>query len=642
MGKIIYFDYCALILLVTLCVSTVSRKMTKGKQNRFFLFLMIIALLSTIFDIWTLVLGKWGAGNVVPKYIAHSLYLFFHSLMTPAYIIYLVAQTDTWHILKKSKILRGLLTVPLLVVTVFLILNTKWHIVFYLDADDAYTRGNGFILLYVTAFIYIIFGIGYLIHYRRLFSTVRFFSLVVMFPLLVGALIIQFALPGYVVEMFANAVALLLITMLVQRPEDIIDVETGLLKQLAYSNDMKRGYDNEKPVQIIMVNIINFPLVREMLGYEAVNQLLCRIADCFVDLDKKKGLEANIYYLGNGKFRFVVEEKHFHLVEDMANAVNEVMKSDVQFRQMAVNLMSCVCIVRCPEDIDSVNSLFAFGDDLNTKRYTGKVIYAADVFRKEHYDLMRDIDLIIEQALAENLFMVYYQPIFSVREKRFNSAEALLRLKNDKYGFISPEVFIPAAEKSGAIHKIGEYVLEEVCRFIASEEYAALKLDYIEINLSVAQCMQSGLAQQIIGIIEKYQISTEQINLEITETAASYSQNMMMENMRILDSAGISFSLDDFGTGYSNMRRIASLPLHLVKLDKSFTNLEGNPKLQIILQNVVNMIKAMNMEIVVEGVETADMVELFSDMECEYIQGYYFSKPIPQSEFVEFIRNAQE
>ena len=253
---------------------------------------------------------------------------------------------------------------------------------------------------------------------------------------------------------------------------------------------------------------------------------------------------------------------------------------------------------------------------------------------------MKDIDRIIETALTNHKFSVYYQPIYSVKEERFRSAEALLRLHDEKYGFISPDVFIAAAEKSGAIYKIGEFVLEEVCKFIASDKFAKLGLDYIEINISVVQCMQNNMASTVLDIIRKDNVKPEQINLEITETAASFSQKAMMENLIALNEAGVHFSLDDFGTGYSNMKRIASLPLYLVKLDKSFTDMEGNPRVLIVLENTIQMIKAMNMEIVVEGVETENLVKQFSDLECEYIQGYYYSKPVPQDEFVKFIEES--
>ena len=131
-------------------------------------------------------------------------------------------------------------------------------------------------------------------------------------------------------------------------------------------------------------------------------------------------------------------------------------------------------------------------------------------------------------------------------------------------------------------------------------------------------------------------MTSNQINLEITETAASYDQSVMTENLTQLSNAGLTFSLDDYGTGYSNMYRIAALPLKIVKLDKTFVN-NQNSKMWTILQNTVNMIKDLNMEIVVEGIETKEMVQKFSDLKCDFIQGYFFSKPVPQHEFVEFI-----
>ncbi len=179
-------------------------------------------------------------------------------------------------------------------------------------------------------------------------------------------------------------------------------------------------------------------------------------------------------------------------------------------------------------------------------------------------------------------------------------------------------------------------MLTEVFQFIASSEYKKLGLEYIEINLSVSQCMHHGLADSILESMSRYGVSSNQVNLEITESAASYDQSVMSENLEQLSAAGITFSLDDYGTGYSNMYRIAALPLKIVKLDKTFVN-NQNSKMWTILQNTVRMIKDLNMEIVVEGIETEEMVKKFSDLKCDFIQGYFFSKPIPQREFVEFI-----
>jgi EAL domain-containing protein (putative c-di-GMP-specific phosphodiesterase class I) len=180
-------------------------------------------------------------------------------------------------------------------------------------------------------------------------------------------------------------------------------------------------------------------------------------------------------------------------------------------------------------------------------------------------------------------------------------------------------------------------VLEEVCKFVSSEEFKELGIDYIEVNLSVVQCMQKDLAKNVIATLKKYNVSPDKINLEITETAAAYSEQIMDANIQQLTQAGIKLSLDDFGTGYSNMERIASLPLHIVKLDKTFSNLEDSKNLMIVLKNTIRMIKDMDMKIVVEGVETQELVKRFSDFKCDYIQGYYFSRPIPKDEFVSFV-----
>ena len=132
-------------------------------------------------------------------------------------------------------------------------------------------------------------------------------------------------------------------------------------------------------------------------------------------------------------------------------------------------------------------------------------------------------------------------------------------------------------------------------------------------------------------------VTPDKINLEITETAAGELQNSILNNIKTLHNAGISLSLDDFGTGYSNMTRIASLPFHIIKLDKTFTEIKENPNLVIVLENVIKMIKALNMKIVIEGVENRELADKFAELDCEYIQGYYYSRPLPLSEFKEFI-----
>ena len=640
MEKIVYYDYSAFVVLVILLLSIVLRKMTRGRRNRCFLLLVLVVMAAVIADVAAINYGKLGAGNVAGKYVAHTLYLFFHCLLPVVYFAYLITLTDTWHRVLKYPALWISYCIPMLAVTLLLIANPATGHIFYLDGQESYTRGKLFYILYVVSAIYVIIGLAYMLFYRRLFKRGKYLTLISVYPLMAVSVVIQFFLPHYIIELFANSIGVLLIFMMIQRPEDKIDTATGLSKLSAYVHDMRRMVEVEKPVKVIMVNVTNYKSLRDMLGYDATNELLLHVADDLRALNWNQHFGAELYYLGVGKFRLVAEKQHFEQVEAVANQINDMLKPDYKLNGMELNMVACVCITRYPEDINNVDALLAFGNDLDAKYFTGSVLYASEIYRPEHYNLMRDLEGIMERAFANRAFSVYYQPIYSVQEQRFNSAEALLRLYDEKYGFISPEIFIPVAERNGAIHKIGAFVLEEVCRFIASDTFRSLGIDYIEVNLSVAQCMRTNLAQEILEILERYHVSPSQINLEITETATSYSQNAMMENLDVLSRAGVTFSLDDFGSGYSNMRRIASLPIHIVKLDKSFISEQGNPNILIVLENTIRMIKDMNMKIVVEGVETKGLAKQFSDLQCEYIQGYYYSRPIPKDEFVQFIENA--
>lgn len=336
----------------------------------------------------------------------------------------------------------------------------------------------------------------------------------------------------------------------------------------------------------------------------------------------------------------VFSEKDRERAVKAADMLVKSLSEKSDFNNLDVSLNPFVILARCPEEIPDFKTLMTFGMDFHEKlKYERRVMKVAEAIHEDMFEIQNNIDKIIENALNFRRFQVYYQPIYSTEKGKFVSAEALLRLFDPNYGFISPELLVTAAEKSGAIHRIGDYVLEEVCRFIASEEYKSLGLEYIEVNLSVTQCMRGTLAEDVLEIMGKYHVPTESINLEITETAASHAQEVMSANLSKLTEAGIAFSLDDYGTGYSNIKRVIQLPLKIIKLDKAFVDEQDNPKMRVVLKNTVAMLKDMNMEIVVEGIETQEMLDFFTELNCDFIQGYFFSKPIPKPEFIRFIKS---
>ena len=642
MLKNIYFDYSAFVILAVLLGSVIYKNLVRGKTNRVYLLLVATSLLTTVFDIWAVTLDNQGSGFVCFKYLSHSLYLLLHAMAEPLYIGYFLVMTDTMELLLRKKIKVILLLLPEASIVVALAINIFYHKMFYLDEADAYTRGPWFLLLYIVTVFYMIYECYLIVRYRKLLEADRLSSFVVGIMVMMIAVVIQYFCPTLLLEMFASAIGLLFIFMMVQRTEENVDTGTGYNKFKTYVDDMKRAFINQTQSTIIMVNVTNFESVRDMLGYDEIQSFKKDVAQKMAQKVLEEKVNAEFYYLGNGNFRIQIPEKYGNKVEIIAERLNTFLKDDVSWNDMKINMVACVCIVHCPADIGDIESLNVFGYDLGAKYYTGNVLYASKIYKKQYYDIMRDIDTIIESALLNQKFEMYYQPIYSVKEKRFRSAEALIRLKDEKYGFISPEIFIPAAEKSGAIHKIGDFVLKDVCSFIAGKEFKELGLEYVEINLSVAQCMRKQFTEHVLGILQKYGVDNTQVNLEITETVAGIDQTILLDNINALYREGLAFSLDDFGTGYSNMLRIASIPFKLIKLDKIFTHFEDNPNLLIVVENTIKMIKSMNMKIVIEGVETKEILERFTELGCDYVQGYYFSKPVARADFIAFLKAQAE
>lgn len=639
MRPIINYDICAVIIYLVLIGTMILKKMTHGTDNKVFLLFLFVGAVDSIFSLSTsLWIRNVGTNQSAIIVALQGTYLAIRNLQGLMYAVYIVAITDTWHKLKKHKIGTALLLIPYILVVILLFINNFTHSIFYFDNTLGYVRGYLFLILYVLTAIYIVFGIIYIIKYRKLVRKVKIIAIILMVPFTITALLIQYYNTAISVEMFTGAVATLIIFIMVQRPEDYIEPYTGFKNDETYKEDIKRYYGSEKYVDIIIFNIKNYESIISMMGYEKEPVWLKIISERIIScLGKRIGL-ANIYYLGRGMFRLVVSGRNMKYTKQIAENIKSAFKENIQFYKSNINIVSTVCVVQNFVDIKSYRKFSWFDNEVEkVVPYSGNVVWAKDILSKNHILISDKIDSIIEAAMANQCLEVYYQPIYSIKHNDFHSAEALLRLKDPEYGFIPPDVFIPAAEKSGAIYRIGDFVFEEVCKFVASEQFKTSGLKYIEVNLSTAQCMQSEMADNLISIMKKYNVSAEQINLEITETVASYDQNVMMDNIEKLIQNGFSFSLDDYGTGYSNIKRVASLPLNIIKLDKTFVNMEENPKMWIILKNTIQMIKEMNLKIVIEGVETRRMAEKFRELDCEYIQGYYYSKPVPQKEFIEFL-----
>ena len=245
---------------------------------------------------------------------------------------------------------------------------------------------------------------------------------------------------------------------------------------------------------------------------------------------------------------------------------------------------------------------------------------------------------ILKDALSQNQFEVYYQPIYSIKKNKYTTAEALIRLNNTEFGFVSPEEFIPVAERNGLILMIGEYVFRSVCKFIIHNKIWEKGIEYIHVNLSVIQCMQEKMHEQLLSIMDYYGLEYKYIELEVTDTAAVVSSETLMRNMRYLIEKNMGFALDDYGMGYSNTSSILKYPFHTIKIDKSIIwSAMKDEKARKLLQHTIAMFRDMGIVLVAEGVETKEMASMLKKMKCDYLQGFLYSKPVTAEGFLKLL-----
>ncbi len=246
------------------------------------------------------------------------------------------------------------------------------------------------------------------------------------------------------------------------------------------------------------------------------------------------------------------------------------------------------------------------------------------------------IEKAILRALDENNFEVYYQPVFSKFDE-LKAAEALVRLRDSECGEILPEEFIPIAIQMGKMNEIGLQVFEQVADFIHQNDMEALGINYVEVNVSLAECLEPDLPQNLMAILEAHNVPKGMINLQISEEALVGMHADLLHNMHAMNEEGVNFSLDDYGSSSITLAYIMTLPFQFVKIDKSvlWTAIENRSAMEAFRASV-NTLKDFSVKIVVEGVETREMAEHLKRLGCDYLQGFYYAKPLNVKDFKDF------
>ena len=641
--KIIYFDICAVPFFILILWTCYTRKMTRGNANRVFLIMAWTSLICTVADVimeFVVTPVPITRAEVILGTFLSFTYKLLRNADMAIYLIYIICVTRTTYLLRPLKN-RLLLWLPNAILALLLLQNFFTHNVFSVTAENGYARGPLLIVFYLVAAGYGLVGTAYCVYCKRYVEKSKWIALLSIYVLTFVSVGIQMLWPRMMVEMICTSIGVNMILLLVMRPEETMDSSVGVQSWKTYKTDLANIIKRNENMQILVVQILNAQEIRTYLGEDRCNALLTEIAHEVRKIyrGRRFNTDVQIYIERPGTFYLTLDNADYDLESAVASFLTNANDKFRKYADGSIYLDLKACLIRCPDDVREVNDIINLGHKFPQFGDKGQAFFrASEIVQSRDYEIVNHMEEILRRAIKGNEFEMYYQPIYDNRLGRFASAEALIRLRDEKYGMIPPGLFIPFAEANGLILAIGNFVLRDVFRFIAAHDMNALGLSYIEVNLSVVQLLQSDLPETICRLQAEYGVDPSQVNFEITETLYDNLSTVMDRNVRALDSMGYRFSLDDYGVGFSNIQRMSKLPISLVKIDKSLVDEMFTEDGGVIIRNTVRMMQGIRKKLVAEGVETREEIDALSEMSCDHIQGFYYSRPLPADEFVTFLK----
>lgn len=506
----------------------------------------------------------------------------------------------------------------------------------HIETPEAmYTDGPSVLITYAFCMLFFTVMLVLVIRERHQMNPKRREAVIAWLVLWMLAAVIQFINNNHILLVgYSGAIAVMVIYLKLENPEINLDRQTGLFNQDALIQYINQLFNTGTDFSLLIISLPSALVHSNPEEDRKVWIEIVRYISSLPDCQVFRGVENDIFLLFSNVEE--AEQTAVQLEERFDDGWGH--NQEIQVQPSWIRIPSGQ-VVKKAEDIP----FFLQYAKQNSIEYaeSGSVTLDRD-FAEQMYE-ERLVEQLLDDAIKNDWIDVYYQPIYSVHERQFVSAEALSRIINEDGTIITPNVFIDIAEKNGMILKLGELVFKKVCQFIANNHPEEHGIHYIEVNLSVVQCSYEHLADSFIEIMEWYHINPSMINLEITESGSLNARKILLDNMNKLIEYGVSFSLDDFGTGHSNLNYIVDMPVNIVKFDRSMiVSYFDNGKAKYVMDAAMHMIHGMDLQIVSEGIETKEQLDTMESLGISYIQGYYFSKPISSEKFLAFLYENHE
>ncbi|WP_408004492.1 putative bifunctional diguanylate cyclase/phosphodiesterase [Pseudomonas arcuscaelestis] len=398
----------------------------------------------------------------------------------------------------------------------------------------------------------------------------------------------------------------------------------------------------QRRVAVLCVGLDDFKGINEQFSYQTGDQLLLALAD---RLRAHSGRLGALARLGGDQFALVQADiEQPYEAAELAQSILDDLEAPFALDHQEIRLRATIGITLFPEDGDSTEKLLQKAEQTMTLAKTRSrnryqfYIASVDSEMRRRRELEKDL----REALPRNQLYLVYQPQISYRDHRVVGVEALLRWQHPELGMVPPDQFIPLAEQNGNIITIGEWVLDQACRQLREWHDQGFSELRMAVNLSTVQLHHNELPRVVNNLLQIYRLPPRSLELEVTETGLMEDISTAAQHLLSLRRSGALIAIDDFGTGYSSLSYLKSLPLDKIKIDKSFVqDLFDDDDDATIVRAIIQLGKSLGMQVIAEGVETAEQEAYIIAQGCHEGQGYHYSKPLPARELTAFLRQAQ-
>jgi c-di-GMP phosphodiesterase len=622
----------SLAVVITLMFFYFTRKRLRLRSTKLFTlffvssFFNIIAELSTLYTIYHI-----DATAVWINRLCHQ--FFIGSLDITIYFLFLYVDAKAHRQRRDSVLVQLVKSIPLFAALIMVVFG---KINYYIAADGRYSYGLMAMTVYISAAVYILGVITLLILYRAQFKNRAWLTILTGIFLWGCFALYQLLNPTALISSMALMLMIVFLLLSFENPREFTDFGIpGVMNSYAFELMLSEYIESKREFFLVTFTLSNEKLIKTSLGYKDISGILSTV---FRQQRHITGREA-----------FHVKENSISILcrrNGVYKALLDTSTGTLCYRNkngISVSLDYFTSILAVPQYVQTANEVMSVLDYVSTegvyRQKDGLLLITDEIVGQMGRNSA--VEMLIQNAVEHDGFEVYYQPIYSTEENKFSSAEALVRLKDKTtLGYISPEVFIPIAEKQGLIKKLGMIVFDKVCAFAVGAHLRDYGIDYIEVNISGIQGVDEELPELLKSCMDKYAVSPRFFNLEITETASVNVGEMLLKNMNKLRAIGCGFSMDDFGTGYSNLAKMVQTHFDLIKIDKSLLwpcFQADNKDAVVLLESCIELIQRLGLGVVAEGVETEEQMKMLKRNGVTYMQGYYFARPMPEDAYISFL-----